>query len=116
MNDVNDDDAPPQVSILEALVTMVFDHTPPRLLRLVIDEVPDHVFRVAAGAHEVLVRASDVVLTHATRAAQFARRPTDRARHRPEKDVTLPSFGSSDAIAVGTPRPPIRERRLGDHA
>lgn len=116
MNDVNDDNEPPQVSILEALVTMVFDHTPPRLLRLVIDEVPDHVFRVAAGAHEVLVRASGVVLAHAARAAQYARRPTDGAAHSREKEVTVPAFRSSDAIDAGPPYPPVRERRLGEHA
>ena len=60
-------DAPP--SVLAILVGRV----PDRVFALAVDALPDQAFRVAAEAYDVLVRASDAVLTHVARIAPRVR-------------------------------------------
>ena len=45
-----------------------------RVFDLAVDELPDSAYRVAAEAHDVLVRVSDAVLTHVHKVAEAPRR------------------------------------------
>jgi hypothetical protein len=75
---MNDNAQPGSASVLDTLVGTVFTRLPHGVLNLMIDQLPDAVYRVALEAHEFIVRVSDAALTHGEMFATRLRRKAAR--------------------------------------